>query len=238
VVGVAPGAPLWNIRVFDVNGNGFVSDIIAALQFLAANADKVRVINMSFGTNVVVPTLNLAVANCVKQGQICVVAAGNSSRDASNESPASEPSAICVAALSDSDGLPGGVGPVLTDSDPDDTFASYSNFGKLVKVIAPGTDIYSTRPMTPNMSTDIGYGFETGTSMAVPHVSGLAVLALSAQSQPIRNVRFPGGIPPAQPVLTPAAFLQMLFDTSKENIPGLFDTRTYPLVCGKGLPMP
>jgi subtilisin family serine protease len=239
VVGVAPGAPLWNIRVLDDNGGGTTADILAALQFVAANADKVRVINMSFGAAAVVPSVNMAVANCVKQGQIVVVSAGNDGKDVKGYSPAGEPSVICVTALSDSDGLPGGLGPnTINVPDPDDTFASYSNFGTLVKVIAPGTDIYSTRPLTPNGSGDIGYGFETGTSMSAPHVSGLAVLALSVQSQPIRNVRFPGGIPPAQPVLTPAAFLQMLFATSKENIPGLFDTRTYPLVCGKGMPMP
>lgn len=224
VVGVAPGAPLWNIRVLDASGGGTLADVIAGMQFLAGNADQVRVINMSLGGGYSA-VLNMAVAQNVSVGQIVVVAAGNSSVDAATFSPASEPSIICVAALADSDGLPGGLG-LVTSAGNDDTFATFSNWGTLVKVIAPGVDILSTIPG--------GYGVKSGTSMATPHVAGLVTLLISAPSQEIRNVRFKKAPPAAQPRLTPAQVLGVLLQTSRENIPGIFDTRTYPLVCGKG----
>ncbi len=227
VVGVAPGAPLWSVRVLDAQGTGTFADLISALQFLAGNANNVGVISMSLGG----PTsaaVNQAVANCVSKGQICVVAAGNSSADALTFSPASEASAICVAALADSDGLPGGVGPA-TPAGPDDTFATFSNWGSTVKVIAPGVDILSTVPGN-------AYGLKSGTSMACPHVAGLAVLARSsAHSQGIRNIRFNRGAPPTtSPTLSPVAFLQDLLQTSTETIAGIFDSRTYPLVTARG----
>lgn len=227
VVGIAPGAPLWNVRVLDAQGAGLNSDIIAALQFLAANADKVGVISMSLGGGVS-NALNAAVDFCVAQGQVVIVAAGNSSVDAATFSPASAASCICVAALADSDGLPGGAGPA-TSAGPDDTFATFSNWGTTVKVIAPGVDILSTLPGNT-------YGLKSGTSMACPLVAGLVVLQRSALSSPVRNVRFKTGLPVSQGrPLSPAAVLQQLLATSRENIPGIFDTRTYPLVAGRGL---
>jgi subtilisin family serine protease len=104
---------------------------------------------------------------------ITVVAAGNDSHDASSNSPAAYPEAITVSALADSDGEPGGtgpcwgIGPFCTQQD--DAFASFSNFGAAVDVIAPGYDINSTRPGN-------AYGSASGTSMAAPHVAGVAAL--------------------------------------------------------------
>ena len=83
-------------------------------------------------------------------------------------SPASNPDVITVSAIGDSDGKCGGLGPLLDRGTMmDDTFANFSNFGPSIDVAAPGVDILSTFNGT-------AYGILTGTSMAVPHVTGLA----------------------------------------------------------------
>jgi len=103
VVGVAPGAPLWSVRVLDKNGSGFTSDVIAGVDWVAARAEAIKVANMSLG-GARNSLLDQAVQNAVAAGVVIVVAAGNSSEDVSLESPAGEPSAITVSALADNDG--------------------------------------------------------------------------------------------------------------------------------------
>jgi len=228
VVGVAPGAPIWNIRVLGADGSGADSEIIDALQFLASKADQVSVISMSLGGPGVDPALNLAVDYCVSQGQVVCVAAGNSSMDAATFSPASAPSAICVAALADSDGLPGGLGPV-TVAGPDDTFATFSNWGTTVTVIAPGVQILSTFPTTGSV-LGVNYGSISGTSMACPHVAGLAARMRPTTGGPkIHNI-----IPPVGTTLTPAAVLHKMLAIKTEDIPCIYDSRTYPLITALG----
>jgi subtilisin len=228
VAGVAPGAPIWNLRCFDINGTATAADVLSALQFAAANANTVKVVSMSFGFQAVVSSINLAVDYCVSQGQVCCVAAGNSAADSSFSSPASAPSAICVAALADSDGGPGGVGPVTT-AGPDDTFADFSNWGFPVAVIAPGVQILSTFPVTGGV-LGTNYGAISGTSMACPHVAGLAARIIGGANSKIRNI-----IPSAGPTLTPAQVLHIILQTSTENIQGIYDNRTYPLINAKGI---
>ena len=223
VVGVAPGAPIWNLRVLDANGNGLASDVIAALIFASTQVNQVPIINMSIGAFPPPdPFVNAAIAYCVSLGQTVVVCASNESIDVINESPPSEPSAICVAALADSDGLPGGLGPV-TAAGPDDTFAVFSNYGALVKFIAPGVDILSTLPGGT-------YGYETGTSMAAPHVSGIASRIQTSVTGKIRNI-VPSG---ANGKYTPAQVLQIMLQNSTEFMPGIYDNRTYPVANAKG----
>ena len=106
---------------------------------------------------------------------VFAVAAGNDSADASLYSPASEPTAITVSALADSDGLPYGAGDP-TEYGPDDSLASFSNYGALVDICAPGVDILSTFPG--------GYAWGSGTSMASPHVAGAAALYIANASNP------------------------------------------------------
>ncbi|MBT3236424.1 MAG: S8 family serine peptidase [Bdellovibrionales bacterium] len=180
VVGVAPGARLWIIRVLDNKGNGWTSDIIKGIDYVTANADKIEVANMSLGgvgsddgscglTNN--DPQHEAICNVVAAGVVMVVAAGNESDDAANHVPAAYDEVITVSAFADSDGIGGGSGPA-TSYGADDTFASFSNFGEDVDISAPGVDILSTYKggSTASMS---------GTSMAAPHIAGLAGLYIA-----------------------------------------------------------
>ncbi|MCI0640597.1 MAG: S8 family serine peptidase [Gemmataceae bacterium] len=233
VVGVVPGAKIWALRVLDANGSGTAADSIAAILFVAANAGQIGVANMSYGGPNVQAEIN-AIEAAVVAGVVMVAAAGNASVDAAGDSPASAPSAITVAALADSDGRSGGLG-ATTSAGADDTFATFSNFGAVVDVIAPGVDILSTLPGNT-------YGAQSGTSMAAPHVAGLAALIRS----PIANTTPPQGIgniirpisptPTPGPQLTPAAVLQFILGSSVEKIPGRFDApRTYPLINARSI---
>jgi len=174
VVGVAPGARLWAVKVLNAQGSGYASNVIAGIDWVAANAATIEVANMSLGGGFS-QAENDAVANAVAAGVVFVVAAGNSSTNAANSSPASEPSAITVSALADFDGLAGGFGSPTCRSDQDDTLADFSNYGTIVDMVAPGVCITSTYPIERGT-----YGTISGTSMASPHVAGAAALLASA----------------------------------------------------------
>ena len=175
VVGVAPGARLWAVKVLDRTGNGTISNVIRGVDYVTANAASIEVANMSLGGGNSA-TLNNAIANSVARGVVYVVAAGNSNLDAANSSPANSPNVICVSAIVDTDGIPGGFGP-STVYGADDTFASFSNYGAVVDMAAPGVNI---------LSTYIGsaYAPMSGTSMAAPHVAGAAGLYLAGRVKP------------------------------------------------------
>jgi len=117
VVGVAPDARLYAVKVLDNRGSGFMSDVIAGVNWVAANAGTIEVANMSLGGSKS-NTLNTAVDSAVTAGVVFVVAAGNSYTDACTKSPASAPNAITVSALDDRDGE--------SNNDP---FAYFSNYG-------------------------------------------------------------------------------------------------------------
>ena len=174
VVGVAPGARLWAVRVLNNAGSGSWSSIICGVDWVTANAGTIEVANMSLGGTGSEAGCNdngmqEAICNSVNAGVTYVVAAGNESDNAANHVPAAYDQVITVSALADFNGEPGGGAASTCRSDVDDTFANFSNFGSDVDLIAPGVCILSTWKGG-------GYNTISGTSMASPHVAGAAAL--------------------------------------------------------------
>jgi len=181
VVGVAPGARLWAVRVLDDTGVGTTSSVLCGVDWVTANAATLEVANMSISGSGTEPAgsgcstgdgYHDAICRSVAKGVTYVVAAGNSAADAATAVPAAYDEVITVSALADFDGLPGGVAASTCRPDADDTLASFSNFGEDVDVIAPGTCINSTWLAGT-------YKTISGTSMAAPHVAGAAALYLA-----------------------------------------------------------
>ena len=176
VVGVAPGATIVPVKVLDQNGSGYLSWILAGIDYVKLKAFYIDVANMSLRGGYST-AFNSAVADSVNAGVVFVVAAGNDSDNASNYSPGSEPSAITVSAIADFDGIPGGLDHRTAAFSScteytDDSLACFSNYGSSVDIAAPGVWIYST-------FTGGGYATYSGTSMASPHVAGAAALIRS-----------------------------------------------------------
>lgn len=185
VVGVAPGARFWAVKVLKDSGSGWYSGVIAGIDWVTNRADLIEVANMSLGGGSS-QALCQAIRNSVRAGITYAVAAGNESDNAANHSPANCETyfgngldgMITVSALADFNGAPGGGAGATCRSDTDDSFANFSNYGGVVDVIAPGVCIYSTW-------TGGGYNTISGTSMATPHVAGAAaLLAASGLSDP------------------------------------------------------
>ena len=190
VVGVAPGVKLYSVRVFD-GVDGTDATVICGLDWIAAwnanhpdEATDIDVVNMSLrgpAEPSVGPTgcnqpanpdpEEVAVCNVIHSGAAVVVAAGNETDQVANYTPSRYADVITVGAMSDFDGLPGGlaqetcVPPIGTEID--DTFSRYSNFGPEVDINAPGTCVLSTA-----LGSADGTTVMSGTSMATPHVTG------------------------------------------------------------------
>lgn len=170
VVGMAPGVRLWPVKVLDKNGVGTRSAVICGLDWVHKNRKTIDVVNMSLSDDGRDDScrsnpLHLAVCRVVGAGIPVVVAAGNQEDFASTVVPAAWPETIAVSAFVDSDGRPGGFGPQTCSLRPDDTFASFSNFGPAVDIAAPGDCILSTWKHGATR-------YLNGTSQAAPHVTG------------------------------------------------------------------
>jgi subtilisin len=174
VVGVAPGARLWAVRVLNSQGGGLFSTIICGVDWITAHADVIEVANMSLGGfgpegSCTDGGLHEAICASVDAGVTYVVAAGNSAEDAASFVPASYDEVVTVSAITDFDGQPGGVGAPTCQIGTDDQFAFFSNFGADVDLAAPGVCVLSTW-------RGGGYRSISGTSQASPHVAGAAGL--------------------------------------------------------------
>lgn len=189
-VGVAKGATLWAVRMFDCNGSGSASALLSAVDWVTQNRRLPAVANMSLNT-ANSPALNTAVSNSIAAGVTYVVAAGNRAVDACQYSPGNLPAAITVAGSTRADGQLG-----------------VSNFGSCVDLYAPGESIEQAYII----NGDAAYGNGSGTSAATPHVAGVAALVLAANpgatpaqvAQMIRQSATPGvltGLGPGSPNL-------------------------------------
>ena len=158
-LGVAPAANLIPVRVLDCNGAGTVSGVIAGIEWaIGHHATTPAVMNLSLGAGKS-DSLNAAIDRASLDGITVVAAAGNSNVDACTVSPASNVSSALT------------VGATTTT----DARASYSNFGTCLDVFAPGSGITSAWHTSTSATNTI-----SGTSMAAPHVAGLAARYLSA----------------------------------------------------------
>ena len=157
VAGVGFNSSLMNVKVLDDNGSGYYSWIASGIKYAADNGAKV--INLSLGGYFSSNTLKNAVNYAWNKGCVLVAAAGNDGLSWPLY-PAYYTNCIAVAA-----------------TDKNDAKASWSNYGNSwVDVAAPGVDIYSTLPNHQNQIGIQNYGSLSGTSMATPHVSGVAAL--------------------------------------------------------------
>ncbi len=156
VIGVAPSASLYAVKVLNSGGSGYWSDIVAGIDWATANG--MQVINMSLGGSTGTTTLQQACDNAYAAGVVFVAAAGNSGNSAGTGDnviyPARYASVIAVAA-----------------TDSTDVRAYFSSTGPDVELAAPGVSVYSTY-------YGGGYATMSGTSMASPHVAGVAALVL------------------------------------------------------------
>jgi subtilisin family serine protease/sugar lactone lactonase YvrE len=175
VVGVAPGARIWSVKVLGT-GINWESELTAGVDWVTARASQIEVANMSLGCGCSLPVTEEAIEASMEEGVVYVVAAGNNSADAKFFSPGRNPNVITVSAIADYDGQPGGKGGLgCAGWGSDDTRATFSNFGSVVDVAAPGACIPSTFPGGE-------YGLDSGTSMAAPHVAGAAALLASTSN--------------------------------------------------------
>lgn len=158
VIGVAPQARLYGVKVLNSAGSGYTSDIISGIEWSVTN--NMQVINMSLGMDTHVQALQDAVDAADTAGVVVVAAAGNSGDGNATTNnvgyPAKYSSAIAVSA-----------------TDSTDRIASFSSDGAEVEIAAPGVNIYST-------TRGGGYGTMNGTSMAAPHVAGVVANILAA----------------------------------------------------------
>ncbi|MCP2166647.1 S8 family peptidase [Goodfellowiella coeruleoviolacea] len=157
--GVAKDAQVWAVRVLDSNGSGTTAGVIAGVDWVTQNARKPAVANLSLGGGAST-TLDNAVRSSIASGVTYAIAAGNSNANAGNYSPARVTEALTVGATTSTDAR-----------------ASYSNYGAVVDLFAPGSTITSAW----NNSDTASYT-GNGTSFAAPHVAGAAARYL--QSNP------------------------------------------------------
>jgi subtilisin len=194
VVGVAPGARLWSVRILNNGGSGNTGSLVCGIDWVTATrtdtdpTNDIAVANMSIvgrgsddgncGRTPKRDAIHLAICNSTAAGVAYVIAAGNTAADEANTIPAAYDEVLTVSAIDDSDGQSGGLGvsQQCLSGQADDTPASFSNFATLPSdqmhtIAAPGVCI---------LSTTLGgtYGGGSGTSFAAPAVAGAVALCI------------------------------------------------------------
>ncbi|MFD5365964.1 S8 family serine peptidase [Streptomyces sp. NPDC127103] len=154
--GVAKKAKIVGVRVLDNSGSGTTAQVVAGIDWVTRNAVKPAVANMSLGGGVD-SALDTAVRNSIASGVTYAVAAGNDSSNASNYSPARVAEAITVGSTTNTDAR-----------------SSFSNYGTVLDIFAPGSSITSSWNSSDSATNTI-----SGTSMATPHVAGAAAVYLA-----------------------------------------------------------
>jgi subtilisin len=160
VVGVAPKARIYSLKVLNSRGSGYLSDVLEALDWVIAN--EMDVVNMSLGTNSNITSFHEAVQEVYQAGIVLVAAGGNDGPGINTvDYPAAYLEVIAVSAIDAANNVP-----------------SWSSRGPEIDLTAPGINIYSTYR---------GGGYRTmqGTSMSTPHVTG--VVALRQEDHPSEN---------------------------------------------------
>jgi len=176
--GVAKNVRIHGVRVLACDGTGSISYLILGIDWVTSNHIKPAVANISIATSGISNALDSAIQNSINAGITYVIAAGNANMDACNFSPSRAPAAITVGATTNTDQR-----------------ASYSNWGSCVDVWAPGSGITSASYLN-----DYDSRVMSGTSMAAPHVAGVAALYLAAN-----------------PTATPAAVTQAIVNSATPN---------------------
>lgn len=185
VVGVAPQAGLYAVKVLNRRGSGYTDDIIAGIEWAmrgpdgtAGTDDDAEVISMSLGGPSYSSSIEAACIQALGSGTLVVASAGNEG-DGNSETteysyPAAYESVIAVGA-----------------TDQADHIASFSNTGPFLELVAPGVNVYSTLPTYRVTLSRYGYSYGalSGTSMACPHVAGVAALVFASGTDSAIDVR-------------------------------------------------
>lgn len=205
VIGVAPNASIWSVRVLDSNGGGTQDSIVCGLNWIIEHHEKIDLVNMSLGgtldvpvTSVVAPCgvklpgkinepMHEALCKIVDLGIPVVVAAGNGPLNTAYNFPAAYPITIAVSNFADFDGKPGGLGENTACPDyggwDDELWTHQNNTPIKDATSSDGPDVDYAAPGTCVLSTlptefGSGYGYATGTSMASPTVAGVVARLL------------------------------------------------------------
>ncbi|XP_006825323.1 aqualysin-1-like [Saccoglossus kowalevskii] len=156
-VGIATSASLYSVRVLNCMGAGSTANIVEGCDAITNDGSKPAVASLSLGGGAST-AMDSAVERMIDAGYTVSVAAGNDNANACYTSPARVEPALTVGA-----------------TDSDDERASYSNYGTCVDIFAPGSDVRSSYHLS-----DSSYAVLSGTSMACPHVTGVAAVHLGA----------------------------------------------------------
>jgi subtilisin family serine protease len=188
---------LYAVRVLNCSGSGSTSGVIAGVDWVTGHCVRPAVANMSLGGGAS-SALDTAVRNSISAGVTYAVAAGNSNANAGNYSPARVGEAITVGATTSSDAR-----------------ASYSNYGSVVDIFAPGSSILSSW-----YTSDTATATLSGTSMASPHVAGVAARYLQfnsvASPATVRNAIVNAATPNRLSVIPTGTANRLLFWSSTQ----------------------